>query len=169
MAAGQEVLDIETLRLAHAEVEKSMDRILEETSKTHAEYAALPTAAGGVITLFIAFRPDDLSDVFPYLYFLGLVPLLLIVYISLVARHNIDSPKVYAEMADQKIPNDLLGEDRLDAREWLRARIIGLRTARAAGLVVLANHRRYVRTARVCFAVLVVYLAAVTVAALLVK
>jgi len=65
---GGENLDVETLRLTYAEVIKQIDLLAETRGKTYGEFAALPPAAGAILAVFVAFRPEDLPGVFPYLY-----------------------------------------------------------------------------------------------------
>ena len=161
-------LDMETLRLTYAEVNKGVDRLHAESARMDAEFAALPPAAGAILAVFIAFRPDDLPGVFPYLYGLALVPFLGILYISVRSRDLLDAPDLRQKVAKEARVSDELEDDaRLPAREWLTGRIIGGRAVQWAGLQQTAHFHQYIRGGRILFGALIVFLALVTTAALL--
>ena len=133
-----------------------------------AEFAALPTAAGGVITLFFAFRPEELPSVYPYLYGLSLLPFLLLFGMSIYATHQYLPARMEAKIAREQVPSTELNDaDYYPVEEWLKSKIIMWRIGAVLNRKRSAEYSLYLGRIRIVFSLLVVYLVLVTVAALL--
>ena len=167
-ASPASTMDVETLRLAYAEVLARMEVLRQETHRLLAEFAALPLTAGGIITLFFAFRPEDLPGAFPYLYGLTVVPFLLLFWMAFSATESFVPVKVAAKLADEEqLTDQPNSEDYLPHRDWLLKSTTSWRIAAVVGTKYNSQYRLYLQRIRLVFAFLVVYLVAITFAALL--
>lgn len=159
--------DVETLRLVHADALAQIDAARERRRTLHAEFAALPTFAGAIVAVFFAARPDELPDIFGVLYGIGVVVFVFLLYMCFGARNVLDAPDLQQKIADEaRFSNSLTAEDRLPLEPWLAKSIIDWRAAAFAALQLDTPQVAYLRRARIVFGLLVVWLSAVAVAAL---
>ncbi len=162
-------LDVETLRLVYQSINVQLEASQQTNRSLLTEFTALAPTAGAVLALFFGAKPDKVPTYVNWLYVGGVLLFIGIFVLSIRSLISLEAARIQLKVAEEsQFRANLEPTDFYSERQWLVDRIIKWRAITTTLPKYYAPYRFDLWRIRVLFGAMVIYLAAVTMIALLV-